>query len=329
MNERTTLIRQGVIGVVVVLIVVAAIVGHRSIPLVSTDGAYSALFSDASALNTGDAVEVAGSKVGEVSSIELEGDHVRVGFTMSSHTDLVGADSTAAIKVATLLGRRYLELTPQGRCCMSTGATIPLARTSSGYDITDSLSQVAADVKRTDLDSLESALDTTAELAERVSPDLRPSLDGLRRLSESIASRDESFRDLLGHAGSVTAILAKRNTQLLSLFTQGNSLLAALNARSADIHGVLVEGRRVAAQLSALTRENEATLGPALSQFQTTLDTLNANYDNINKAITGAGNFTTQLGEIVASGPFFSALLQNVLPATLDGQSFLSPGAPH
>ncbi len=44
--------------------------------------------------------------------------------------------------------------------------------------------------------------------------------------------------------------------------------------------------------------------------------------------VSGLKTFTFQLGEAVGTGPFFNVLLQNIVPATLTGQTPLSPGAP-
>lgn len=56
---------------------------------------------------------IAGIKVGQIENVALAGDHVIVGFYLDNGIAL-GADTRAAIKLTTILGSRYLELSPAG-----------------------------------------------------------------------------------------------------------------------------------------------------------------------------------------------------------------------
>ena len=101
----------GVIAVAVVTVVIGAMllvkvanVGYRH---------YTAQFLQAAALKVGNPITIAGIPVGEVTSMELAGDHVEAGLKVRDDIPL-GAQSSASIKITTILGSRYLSLQPAG-----------------------------------------------------------------------------------------------------------------------------------------------------------------------------------------------------------------------
>src|ERR671926_222429 len=93
---------------------------------------YSAAFSEAGGLKPGEEVRIAGVKVGKVTSVDLDGDHVKVKFTSSAH---FGTDTRVQIKIKTILGSHFLALDPKGPGRQPTGKEIPLSRTSAPYEV--------------------------------------------------------------------------------------------------------------------------------------------------------------------------------------------------
>lgn len=321
-------VKIGIIGTIILIAITVLAFNYGSLPMINGGKKYHAQFADASGLHTGDAVQIAGVEVGKVTDISIDGTKVQVTFTADPGDLKLKSETTAQIKVETALGRRFVELTSAGRDSLVDGATIPLERTSSGYDITRSLNEVTDTVSKTDKPDLSSALDQLTKLQNALPDDLRSTIDGVRRLSSTVADRDADLRDLLGNAGTVTDVVAERNQQLVSRLGQGRTLFSALNTRATAIRRVLVQGADVANALTAIASDNKAALTPALNQLNSVLNTLNANYQNIDKSLVGLERFARQVGEAVSSGPFFAAMLQNLLPANLNGQQPYSPGAP-
>lgn len=320
-------IRVGVVGTLVLLGVIVVALNYDTIPGIAAK-TYHAEFGDASGLVVGDTTQIAGVKVGEVREISLDGDKVDVEFDADSGDVRLGDDTHATIKVETALGRRYIELTPGGDGELGRGGTIPLSNTTSGYDLTRSLEEVTDKVSKTDTVDLSGALDQLSEVEQALPPNLQSSLTGLSRLSETVASRDADLRHLLTNTAGVSALLSDRSQRVAELLGQGQSLFAALNQRADAIHHILVQARQITDELTALKRDNEATLAPTLAQMDTLVTTLNNNYDNINASLTGLERYSQQIGDVVGSGPFFAALLQNILPANLAGQLPGSLGGP-
>ena len=65
-----------------------------------------------------------------------------------------------------------------------------------------------------DTDQLATALDTVANTFRDSPEEVRAAVDGLGRLSRTVASRDAQLRELLEHANGVTGVLADRNEEL-------------------------------------------------------------------------------------------------------------------
>ncbi len=117
--------RIGLMGAAVVAILAALIMATTIFPFGSNT--YTAELEHSAGLRVGEEVQVAGVGVGEIRKIELDGQHVKVEFTVDKDIDL-GKNTTAEVKVATLLGTHFLLLSPAGNGEL-THEHIPLAQT--------------------------------------------------------------------------------------------------------------------------------------------------------------------------------------------------------
>ena len=146
-----------------------------------------------------------GLSVGRVSGIHLEGTKVLVDFTVHDGVEL-GDRTEAAIKTETVLGTKFLEVTPRGDGTLT--GTIPLERTKSPYDLPDALGDLTTTISALDTTQLSSALTTLADTFKDTPPELKIALDGVARFSDTLNNRDDKLRNLLANANKVTAVLA-------------------------------------------------------------------------------------------------------------------------
>lgn len=280
---------------------------------------YTAQFAEGGGLKKGDPVEVAGVEVGKITGLELEETYVKATFT-AKDVDL-GKDSTAAIKTGTLLGSRFVELQPKGDGVLKADL-IPLERTKAPYDLTDSLSQVAAETRELDVDKISEAMDVFSETIDVSSEEIAPAIQGISDLSATIASRDAQLQQLFAAAENVTGTFRERTDQIRNLVQQGNLLLAELQARRTAIERLLTSATGVANQVIALVEENGDSLRPTLTELNEVLALLRENDDNITVAIDRASDFLGGFGEGLGHGTWFNGHLGlNVGMASL--QSFV------
>ena len=312
----SNLIRAGVIGVILIILVIAVGLQPERLVQWATSVRYQALFSEAGGLATGNAVTVSGIKVGTVSSVKLDNGDALVGFTIDGKYAL-GSDTTAHIRTGTLLGERVLALDSAGTGTLNPHQIIPTTRTSSPYSLTDAVSDLTANTAATDTGSLNQSLDTLADTLNQIAPQLGPTFDGLSRLSRSLNNRNQSLAELLKTAGDVTGILSERSQQVNTLILNANDLVGVLNVRRQAIVSLLANTSAVSRQLTGLVADNEKVLAPTLERLNRFNAMLEKNRDNIAKALPGLAKYELTQGEIVASGAYYNALIPNISPAQI------------
>lgn len=317
-----------VIALVTVATLALAIVGSfqlAKIPFIA-GSTYTAQFAEAGGLKSGDLVEVAGVEVGTVKSLGLDRGVVKVKFTAKGV--VLGSTTTARIKTGSLLGSRFIALTPGGDTSDDT-SVIPLSRTKAPYDLASSLSDITAHTQEIDLEKVSEAMDTFSETFRQSTEEVGPAIDGISALSQTIRSRDAQLRELFKKAESVTGTFRERTQQITSLISQGNLLLGELQTRRAAIERLIRDSSLVAAEVSGLVKDNEKQLKPALDELNSTLRLLRRNDKNITSAVERASTFIAGLGEGLAHGTWFAghvslapgvASLDQFLPRVDDGQ---------
>ena len=165
-----------------------------------------------------------------------------------------------------------------------------------------------------DTDQLAEALDTVADTFRDSPDEVRAAVDGLGRLSRTIASRDDQLRELLDHADGVTGVLADRNKQLVALLADGDLLLQELRKRRADIHTLLVSTVTLSQELTGLVRDNRQAIRPALENLKNVLATLEANQANLDRSIRLLAPFVRVFANTTGTGRWFDTYIQNIVP---------------
>jgi phospholipid/cholesterol/gamma-HCH transport system substrate-binding protein len=153
-----------------------------------------------------------------------------------------------------------------------------------------------------------------ADTFENSPEEIRASLQGLRRLSETISSRDTELHELADRARSVSQLLADRNSDFARLVDDGDRILQAVQARRDVIHQLLVRTVLLSQQVNALISENEAELRPMLANLQRVNDVLLRNQKSLDRMIELYGPFTRQFTDATGSGRWFDNYIQNLLP---------------
>ncbi|MCK5751676.1 MAG: MCE family protein, partial [Mycobacterium sp.] len=131
-----TLIKFGAFGVVMIVLTAFLFLVFSDARTGDTNE-YSAVFTDASRLKTGDTVRIAGIRVGTVTDVELQQDR-NVLVTFDADRDIALTQGTnAAIRYLNLVGDRYVELldSPESTKILPAGGRIPEDRTAPALDL--------------------------------------------------------------------------------------------------------------------------------------------------------------------------------------------------
>lgn len=272
---------------------------------------YSAAFSESGGLKPGEEVRIAGVKVGKVESVGLDGDHVKVRFTSSAP---FGTQTRVQIKIKTILGQHYVALDPKGAHRQPTSQEIPLSRTTAPYNVVPALQDASAALGKIDTKQLATAMNTLSQTMQGSPENLRRTLDGLQKISEAVSSRDDELNDLLKHSSNVTSMLAARTGDLAVLVRNSGLLLQEINDRRVVINQLLTGTVALSQQITGTIQENNATIGPMLTNLHNTIDILRRNQGNLERAFATMGQFTTEYADLTGSGRWFDVYVQNLIP---------------
>ncbi len=189
----------------IVAIVVGGLIGLAIVVLSVVSfgtSSYTAVLEHTAGLRKGEDVQVHGVSVGEVTGVRLMDTSVEVTFVLDQDIEL-GSETTAAVKVATLLGTHYLEVDPEGS--RDAGGRPDPARADRralqppGRD--RGRHEAARGARR---GQLAKALTATSDTLTRSGDDIGPALEGVTRLSEVLTKRSGQTGELLRAARAVT-----------------------------------------------------------------------------------------------------------------------------
>ena len=309
-SERNPL-KMGAVGIGLTLALIWLSLNYQKLPFIDQTKEYTAYFAEAGGLAGGNPVQVSGYRVGEVSSVDLDGPRVRVKFKVDSDVRL-GDRTEAAIKLKTLLGSKLLEITSRGDGQLN--KPIPLERTTSPYQLPDALGDLSTTISGLNTDQLSRSLAVLSDTFANTPPDLQAAVRGVAKFSETLDKRDAQLRTLLENANKATTVLAERSSEVVSLVSNTNSLLVQLRTQSSALNQISNNLSAVAQQVKGFIAENRQTLKPALDKLNSALTIVDNRKERVQKAIKGLNAYALSLGESVSSGPYFKAYLANLLP---------------
>jgi phospholipid/cholesterol/gamma-HCH transport system substrate-binding protein len=303
------------LGVIVLLVFLAF--NAQSLPIIGGGTVYEAQFSEAAGLKADDPVRVAGVKVGKVESLALEHGAVTVAFRVSDA--FVGDQSEAAIKIETVLGAKYLALVPRGSTPLDPEKPIPVARTASPYDVVEAFADLSKTVEQTDTTQLANSFEVLSQTFANTPEEVRTSLEGLARLSDTISSRDAQLGQLLSATRKVSQVLADRNGEFSQLIVDSNTLLTEVQRRRELIDSILKSTQQLSQQLSGLVADNRAALTPALQKLSVVTDVLSRNRTALAQTVNNLAPFVRVFTNTLGNGRWFDSFVDNLLPAVVGG----------
>jgi phospholipid/cholesterol/gamma-HCH transport system substrate-binding protein len=309
-SERNPLL-VGAVGIGGTVLLTLISLNYQKLPFVGADKEYSAYFAEAGGLRAGNTVQVSGVKVGNVSSVALDGPRVLVKFKIDKSVRL-GDRTEAAIKSKSLLGIRFLDVHSRGSGQQT--APIPLDRTTPPYQLPDALGDLTATIRGLNTDQLSESLAVLSDTLSDTPPALKVAVEGVARFSQTLNKRDEQLRNLLSNANNATKVLAERADEVVRLVGDANALLVQLETQSNALDQISHNLSAAAQQLKGFIAENRETLKPALEKLNGVLTLVDNRKQRVQEALKGLNAYVLSLGEALASGPFFKAYIVNLLP---------------
>lgn len=295
-SVATTLAKSLVFALVTVLATLALAGTIRN----SSDGPgeeYVAIFSDATSLNKGDDVRMAGVKVGTVSGVEVTDRRLaRVRFTVSDSAPL-GRGARAELRFRNMVGQRYISLDP-GEVTgdrLEPGHEFDLDHTQAALDLTVLFNGFQPLFRLLDPEDVNELSGQIIAVFQGEGPTVEGLLRSTASLTSTLADRDQVIGDLITNLSSVLGVVDERSDQLdttlvtLQQLVSGlaqdretiGSTIEGMGDLSASVAGLLDEGRapmkksiRSLGDLSGILADNEEVIARFLRTLPTKLERL-------------------------------------------------------
>lgn len=300
----------GVVSLITLVVVLVATLELTKLPF-GTHLDYHADLTTAGQLAPGENVEIAGVKVGTVRGISLvntrKGTHVQLDFQLDHHLQL-GNRTTLTVKVLSVLGQEYVQLTPAGVGSMPAGSTIPLTRTFGTGTLAGTLNQLGETSGPINEAQLQQSLQVINTDLSAVAPTATAQLiSGLGRLSNIVTGREAQLSELVTDAESVTATINTHKVQLLNLIGQSNLILQVIEQRQADLQNLLGTTTTLASRISDLITSKNANLGQFLAELRQVSATLAQSSANLGRLMPLAAAAAKYGANATGNGPFVDA----------------------
>jgi phospholipid/cholesterol/gamma-HCH transport system substrate-binding protein len=239
---------------------------------------YKAVFTDATGVNKGDDIRVAGVRVGTVNEVEIV-DRTRALITFSVDRDTsVNGGTNAAIRYRNLVGQRYVSLTQEvgDTRRLPAGSTIPVSRTTPALDLTVLFNGFKPLFEALSPDDVNQLSYELVQVFQGEGGTLEGLLAHTASVTSTLADRDEVIGDLIDNLSLVLDHVADRDKQLTRLIQSFRTLVGGLKKDRNAILGSLEE-------VSTLSVETASLIDGIREPFVKDIKELRAVAGNIDK----------------------------------------------
>ena len=323
-----TLIKFGIFGLVMALLTVFLFVVFGESRTGATNE-YSAVFADASRLEAGDSVRIAGIRVGTVTGVSLQADRkVDVEFDADRSTKLT-TGTKAAIRYLNLVGDRYLELvdTPGAAKILPVGAQIPVDRTAPALDLDlllGGLKPVIQGLNPQDVNALTTSL---VQILQGQGGTLESLFSKTSSFSNSLADNNQVIESLIDELRTVLDTLSKDGDEFSGAIDRLEQLIKGLSS-DRDPIGTAIESLDTGTtSLADLLGRARPPLNGVIDQLDKLAPILDNDKDRLDATIQRLPEIYRKLARVGSYGAFFPYYICAVAfrASDLEGRTVVFP----
>ena len=283
---------------------------------VSATVGYQAVFSDVTGLNVGDDVDIAGVRVGDVTSIGVYRGHLAlVGFVVQSGRSLP-VSVTATIKYLNLVGQRYIDLgqgTGPVNQTLPQGGTIPLAHTTPALDLTElfnGFQPLFQALSPGDVNQLSSEI---IQVFQGESPNITALVASVGSLTTALATRDEVIGAVIDNLNSVLHTIGTRSGELSNLVSTLQELVSGLAADRQPIGSAISAIASLSSATAGLLQVSRAPLSADITQLGRLSRNLANNTPTVNTFLKNLPLKMSEIARIASYGSWLNFFMCDAL----------------
>ncbi|HEX4866784.1 MAG TPA: MCE family protein [Acidimicrobiales bacterium] len=211
-----------------------------------------------------------GVEIGEVTGIDVLADRVRVELTL--HDAAIRADTEAILRLRSLIGERYVELTKvwtgDGER-LESGDVVPLERTVVPAEITEVLDEAARVSKELDGETMNRVIGELAAVVDDDGAAVEGLLDELANAGEVVASQADDLDQLITSLDTAVATLAEKDQTVVSVLRNGTMVSQALLTQQGALDAAVGSIDTIVGDLATFTGEQRQGLTDLAADLST------------------------------------------------------------
>jgi phospholipid/cholesterol/gamma-HCH transport system substrate-binding protein len=285
---------------------------------------YFAEFTNASGLQAGDTVRIAGVEVGKVSSVSLVGNHANVSFSVDSSQHLT-TNTAAAIHFENLLGQRFLAIeagAPGGKP-LPPGGVIPMSRTTPAIDLTAVFDGFQPLFSALAPDQVNELAGSIIEVFQGESGTISNLVAETASITNNLADRQLVIDGLLTSLSTLLNTVGAHDTQLGQLIGNFDALAKGLAGSRATLGSAITNLGTLEGTTASLINESQPTLDQDIQKLSSAVQTLSVNQQGLDGVLKGFPGLVSTLTKIQSSGNWINVYLCN-LTINVSGQLDIS-----
>ncbi|MBJ8342128.1 MCE family protein [Antrihabitans sp. YC3-6] len=204
--------------VAVIAVLLTFIIAAIKRPVAGDTHSYTAVFTDANGLKTGDDVRMYGVQVGKVQTIRLDDNQASVGLTVQDDRSVYDT-STLAIRYQNLTGQRYVDIQQpqQPGTEIGAGTTIGTDATIASFDITALFNGLEPVLAEFSPGALNQFAESLLAVIDGNGSGIGPALDAIETLSKYVSDRQSVISAFVANLKQISEQIGGRSPQLITL----------------------------------------------------------------------------------------------------------------
>ena len=273
---------------------------------------YRAVFTDVAGLTVGADVDIAGVRVGQVTSIGVYHRNLAlVGFSVQAARPLP-ASVTATIRYLNLVGQRYIELGQGAGAANRTlapGGTIPQSRTTPALNLTalfNGFQPLFQALSPGDVNQLSSDI---IQVFQGESPNIAALVATVGSLTNALATKDQVIDQVIGNLNAVLRTITSRGNALATFITSLQELVSGLAANRQSIGTAISAIDSLTTATAGLLQVGRAPLHADITQLQRLATNLAANSPAVNTFLQDLPGKMADIARLASYGSWLNVFL--------------------
>lgn len=309
---KFTTLKLGIFTLVMTLILAGLVIVFSEYRTGDTEG-YHAVFSNASSLESGDKVAIAGVTVGSVSGVHItDNDKAKVDFNVDTEYALT-TTTTVAVRYKDLVGNRYVELIKGDKAGtpLGAGATIPIDRTEPALDLDTLLGGFKPLFKALDPEQVNILAKSLIDVFQGQGQTLVHLLQSGSSFSKTLADRDQLIGDVIGNLNSVLGTMDQRKDEFSGIVDNVQQVVSRLSADRDNLVGGVGDINDATGTMASLLQDTRPGLQGDIAQLDRLMGLLSTDdaQDELQWVLSNMPAAFRQVVRVGTYGAFFNFYL--------------------